>query len=221
MEADIADTTMAGAEAPQGAVEEAQGTVGNPFDFSRAVTEIPAPETPEEPNDAPYVLDLGQDYDGGQEITDAITRAAQENGLPAEGVGKFIQQVVSALKSEQDAAFKAGVEALQTKWGGQYDANMKGAGQFLNQMAAKLGFDDEEKAALMNPAVFKLANAMRQAGMEKTAAGTTGADMRTNQQKFDALMASPEKRAILMNPLHEDYAKVATEANSYLPTKLF
>lgn len=220
MEADTADMTMTGAEAAP-APEAVQETGGNPFDFSNVAAEAPEPEVPAMESDAPYVLDLGADYDGGQEITDAITQAAQANGLPAEGTGKFIQQVCTALKAEQDAAFQAGISALQTKWGANYDANMKGAGQFLSNMAARLGLDDAEKNALMNPAVFKLAHALRQAGMEKAAAGTTGADTRTNQQKFDALMTNPEKRAILMNPLHEDYAKVAAEANSYLPSKLF
>ena len=177
------------------------------------------PQAPAAPDDAPYVLDMGSDYDGTQEMTDMITSAARECGLESGAAGKFIAQVCAGLKAGQQQIFQAGAQELQREWGANYDANMKGAAQFLNSLSKQLGITDT--TPLQNPAVFRIAHAMRALGGTPKAAGTTGTDTRTSQQRFDALMADPVKAAVLMNPLHRDYQKVAAEANSYLPSPLF
>lgn len=194
-------------------------TSGNPFDFTNIEPEPQEQQAPDVPNDTPYVLDMGADYDGNQETTDMITQAAQKCGLDARVAGQFVGQVCAGLKAAQDQAVKQASEALMKEWGSSYDSNMKGAGQFLASMARQLGIEDTQ--ALMNPAVFRLAHAVRQMGGEKMAAGTTATDSRTSQQRFDAIMADPSKQAILMNPMHPEYNKVAAEANACMPSPLF
>lgn len=224
--AGAADTTAA-AGLPSGTALEtettetqAHGNQDNPFDFSHMESAGDSPQQDVSvPDDAPYVLDMGSDYDGTDETTAMITNAARECGLEAAAAGQFIARVCAGLKAGEAAAIKEATQALMAEWGADYDAHMKGAGQFLATMARRLGIADTR--SLMNPAVFRLAHAMRQMGGEKAAAGTTGSDTRTSQQRFDALMSDPGTQAVLMNPLHKDYARVAAEANSCLPSPLF
>lgn len=211
------DTTSV-ANDVQNAVTQTEPSV-NPFDFTNIEPEPQEQQAPDVPNDTPYVLDMGTDYDGNQETTDMITQAAQKCGLDAGAAGQFVGQVCAGLKAAQDQAVKQANEALMKEWGSSYDSNMKGAGQFLAAMARQLGIEDTQP--LMNPAVFRLAHAMRQMGGEKMAAGTTATDTRTSQQRFDAIMADPSKQAILMNPMHPDYKRVAAEANACMPSPLF
>lgn len=215
---------MSSAEATSQEAVMSETSSSNPFDFTGIEPEVemtePTEGTVEAPNDEPYVLDMGPDYDGAQDTTDMITQAAQKCGLQADSAGKFVAQVCAGLKAAQDQAFQQASESLMREWGSNYDNNMKSAGQFLATMARHLGIEDTH--VLMHPSVFRLAHAMRQMNGTKMAAGTsTATDTRTAQQKFDALIADPAKHSILMNPMHPDYKKVAAEANSYMPSPLF
>ncbi len=199
----------------------------NPFDFmnmpeeKEAASEEQESEEGEQQEEEAYELDLGESFDGNPDTRNLLTTAAKAAGVPAKAAGDFVQAVCHELAEQQAAKEKAANEALQTRWGRSYGANMNAAGRYLQQVAKEEGFTQEEIAQCMNPVVFKLA--LRAAKAEgEGRAGKGGAPV-SNKQMFDSILGdeSNEKHKILMQPNHARYRETADYMNGLIGMKVF
>ncbi|MCD8070550.1 MAG: hypothetical protein LUE08_04085 [Akkermansiaceae bacterium] len=208
-EEDISSETIETADA-----EETAAPAVNPFDF----TAEPEEEPPAPEKDAPdYVLDLGERFDGDDATRAMLTSAARGSGLEAGAAGKFIRQVCEELAKNQQNIVSARDQSLRDEWGGSYDENMLATGKFLREQTAKAGITGEETQLLMNPAVFKLMNSVRNLAGEAPARGVTSASPLSKQQKYDAFINDPANHAVLMDPTDIRYDAVAAAANALHP----
>lgn len=221
-----AEEPVAGMTAPEPAAENAaQEAVVNPFDFSAADAgddDGGGGEPAAEDDGGDYELDFGQSFGGSDEVRDMITGHARAAGISREAGSRFVASVCESLLQQHQAQTKSAYDALAEEWGADFDKNEAGCKRMLGQMLKAGVIQESDKAALLNPSVFRVINHIRQAMGERPALGTTKAVQMDGRKEYERIMSDPKSPQfqILMNPQHPEYRQTAAYMNGLAGMKL-
>lgn len=210
-------------------------TSENPFDFRTGTDEqsentettsgSEAPEQEKAADDsAPYELNLGEAFGGSDKVRHMITSAAQKNGIDASVASQFVNEVCEHIREGLKERAVQDYEKLEQAWGKDFHPNLGSTKKVLRDMLSRGVIGDDEIETLMNPAVFKVVNAISKSRGEGRSAGvSSAASMKSRQQELHDILYNEgnEIHQILINPNHARYKEAAARANELAGFNLY
>lgn len=172
---------------------------GEEVDFSLAAD---APEeeedggevSPEEEvaeEEAPYVLELPEDFEATEEFKALLTEQAQASGLDGKAAGKYVSGVISAMQEAEQRNIAASTQELRDDWGKDFQANMQAVKRFSGKIMAKSGLTPEDMAPLQSPKGYRLLHALMQATGEKPLVSGPKTTPLSNPEKAHRMLTDP------------------------------
>ena len=200
----VTETGGMPAEAAAPAGESASPPVavpgGDEVDFSLAAVspeeeaaggEVSPEEEKSTEEEAPYMLELPEDFEATEEFKALLTEQAQASGLDGKAAGKYVSGVISAMQEAELRNITASTQELRDDWGKDFQANMQAVKRFSGKIMAKSGLTPEDMAPLQSPKGYRLLHALMQATGEKPLVSGPKTTPLSNPEKAHRMLTDP------------------------------
>lgn len=176
----------------------------NPYDLSAegdpensdSANPPPSDQEPE----TPYEIEWGDGFVENDSLREMLAGHAKASGLPPAEAGRFLNEVATSIRADEEAALKEADRLLREDWGSDYETNVASAKAFARKLSKESGVPMEKLGVFASPDGFRLLNAV---------AATVGeGGLKGGGQNVKAVSPSEEANEMLTNPNHRYYKAI-------------